>query len=204
VPDDRIAEWLLESVTTRTRAASTVGDLRETAASRGEIWFWRSVVATTAALTWRGMVADSRRLFALAFRAWLVSWGMTLLLFFGGAILFGFMLGALVVLDHGITGAFGGFSPLVGNSIAVAMIAFVQFWMGRWIARRAPGRELSACLAFALLQPIVECSVVIGVGVATGNIWPIITVDRLLLYVLGYFFCCIGALTLRRRARSEA
>jgi hypothetical protein len=32
---DRIAEWLLESVTTRERAASTVGDLRETAAARG-------------------------------------------------------------------------------------------------------------------------------------------------------------------------
>jgi hypothetical protein len=36
---DRIAEFLLESVTTPERAVSTLGDLRETAAARGEAWF---------------------------------------------------------------------------------------------------------------------------------------------------------------------
>src|SRR5580698_146898 len=71
--NDRIAEWLLESVTTPERAASTVGDLREIAATRGEVWFWANVLGTTASLLWRAMVADKRRTLGLAIRAWLLS-----------------------------------------------------------------------------------------------------------------------------------
>jgi hypothetical protein len=81
----RIAEWLLESVTTRERAASTVGDLRETAATRGEAWFWASVLGAAGALLWRGMVAEPRRMLGLAFRGLLMTFvvqlGITTIVF---------------------------------------------------------------------------------------------------------------------------
>ena len=50
---DRIAEWLLESVTTSENAATTVGDLREIAGTRGEVWFWWSVLGTSTSLLWQ-------------------------------------------------------------------------------------------------------------------------------------------------------
>ena len=51
--DDRIAEILLEAVTRRERAASIVGDLRETSATRGEMWFWAGTVRAAFSLLWR-------------------------------------------------------------------------------------------------------------------------------------------------------
>jgi hypothetical protein len=194
---DRIAEWLLESVTTRARATSMVGDLRETAASRGEIWFWRSVVATTVALMWRGMVADPRRMFGLAVRGWVAGLGFTFLIGIGAFLVLGPLLTGLTMgHSNGVGGVYGGFPTSLANPAHVAMIALCQFLVGRWIARRAPGREVSPCLAFALLQWILEGTIAIGVGLASAS--------GGLLYLLSHSSCFLGALTIRRRARGEA
>jgi hypothetical protein len=53
-----IAEWILALVTTRDRAASTVGDLTEGMATRGVIWFWSGVLRTAALLLWRHVAED--------------------------------------------------------------------------------------------------------------------------------------------------
>ncbi len=55
-----IAEWILALVTTRDRAASTVGDLAEGAATRGAVWFWSGVLRTAASLLWRDIVGTER------------------------------------------------------------------------------------------------------------------------------------------------
>ena len=61
-----IAEWILALVTTRDRAASTVGDLAEGAATRGAVWFWSGVLRTAASLLWRDIVEQSARFTGLA------------------------------------------------------------------------------------------------------------------------------------------
>jgi len=48
-----LAEWILASFGDRERATCIVGDLEETARSRGGFWFWRSVAGTALRLGWR-------------------------------------------------------------------------------------------------------------------------------------------------------
>jgi hypothetical protein len=45
-----VAEWILSRVTGPERAASIVGDLIESADSRGGVWFWSSVIRTAFSL----------------------------------------------------------------------------------------------------------------------------------------------------------
>ncbi len=98
---DRIAEFLLESVTTHERAASTLGDLRETAATRGEVWFWANVLGTAASLLWRAMLADKRRMLGLALRAWLLSLALSA----ASTIVGLFIVGLVLVLNNNGSGA---------------------------------------------------------------------------------------------------
>jgi len=200
---DRIAEWLLESVTTRERAASTVGDLRETAATRGEAWFWWSVLGTTVSLLWRGMVADPRRVLGLAFRAWLVSLCLAAAVAFADVFVGGLLLGAMALRNS--TGGFGTVSGWLSDSEMVpavtASMMLCQFLVGRWIARRAPGREMSACMAFTILQWILAWVVALVLTLAARNM--ALAVSRIGgWWLLTNLFCFLGALSVRRRARN--
>ena len=58
MPDARFAQKLLALVTPPERAESAVGDLLEQSESRGEFWFWRSVLQLTVA---HAMTAESRK-----------------------------------------------------------------------------------------------------------------------------------------------
>src|SRR5579871_1596728 len=62
-----VAEWFLALVTTRDRAASTIGDLTEGAAARGAVWFWSGVLRTAASLLWRNIAEQPVRMTGLAF-----------------------------------------------------------------------------------------------------------------------------------------
>ena len=62
-----LAEWILGLVTSRDRAASTVGDLVEEASSRGAVWFWSGIVRIAASLLWRGVAENPLRLAGVAF-----------------------------------------------------------------------------------------------------------------------------------------
>jgi hypothetical protein len=84
---DRIAEWLLSQVTSRERAVSTVGDLMESAATRGAGWFWSSVVRTTGSLLWRGFADAPGPMLGLALRAWLLGLALLLASLFGIVVL---------------------------------------------------------------------------------------------------------------------
>jgi len=144
---DRIAEWLLDRVTTHERAASTVGDLRETAVTRGGAWFWWSVMRTAASLLWRGMVADPREMLGLAFRAWLVSLGLAAVVSFAGLFVAGMVFGAMAMRHStgGLGAVSGGFGDVEMMPAATASMMLCQFVVGRWIARRAP-RPRARCL----------------------------------------------------------
>lgn len=154
--NDRIAEILVEAVTTRARAASILGDLRETAASRGEIWFWACILRTAAALVWRGMIADWRSTFGLALR-----WVWLLL----GAEVAG-VAAMLTAVDLWLPAHWLA-SATVG--VTYAWMLGWQFQVGRWVARRAPGRELSACLALVIVQWVLEYVATTAPLVALGK-----------------------------------
>jgi hypothetical protein len=51
------AEWIIARLTDRTRAASMVGDLLETATQRGTLWFCFSVARIVLSLIWRPAIA---------------------------------------------------------------------------------------------------------------------------------------------------
>jgi hypothetical protein len=55
--DGAWAEWLIARFNSRTRAASIVGDLLETATLRGTLWFWQSVAGVVFSLIWRRTLA---------------------------------------------------------------------------------------------------------------------------------------------------
>jgi len=64
------AEWILARFTTRSRAASIVGDLLENRSEKGTLWFWRSFAGIVLAVAWRRPLA-----FASAFYLGLHSLG---------------------------------------------------------------------------------------------------------------------------------
>jgi hypothetical protein len=147
-----IAEWILALVTTRDRAASTAGDLTERAATRGVVWFWSGVLRTAASLLWLDVAEHPARLTGLAFLCLGVYIGIDLL-FAGlsGVALF------WVASGH----------PLHSDSIgwklwftAPALVS--SLLIGRMLARWAPGRELAACVVYAILASIYNLVPMLG------------------------------------------
>jgi hypothetical protein len=75
-----------------------------------------------------------------------------------------------------------------------------EFLMGRWIARRAPGREVPAWLALWILQLVVAGAIAIGITLATGHPEYAIDVPENL---LGVSAGLLGALSVRRRRSAQ-
>ena len=136
---DRIAEWVLALVTSRERAASTVGDLMEGAATRGGRWFWSSVLRTTASLLWDGFAADPGKMLGLAFRGWLLGLVLLFACFLGTVLLFGIPYLIVVVWIIGSRALPGGLARFLIEAAGFGGAMLCQFQVGRWIARRAPG-----------------------------------------------------------------
>jgi hypothetical protein len=201
---DHIAEWLLVQVTSRERAASTVGDMMETAATRGTVWFWTNVFRATASLMWRGFAADPANMLSLAFRGWLMSWLFMLVLMLCivvGSGLFGVAYGMLAATRSTSVGAVsGGLVQWPFQVFGFSAVMLCQFQVGRWIARRAPGRELSACLALAIMQEILGIVVTLGLELALGHSLSLDNWGPGLLSLWMVLPCFAGALWVRRRA----
>lgn len=191
---DRIAEWLLILVTSRERAASIVGDLVESADTQGSVWFWSSVLRATASLLWRGFAANPRGLLGLAFRGWLIG-----LLLTSVSIFIPVFIGGLLVEIFGITVRTFGVAVVAGNIVAT----FCQFLVGRWIARRAPGRQLSAWVALLIIDQIMNVLPSI-VALAFGHRFPMpdwaAWQPVTWMSVLEYLSYLGGAICVRRRA----
>lgn len=142
-----IAEWILRLVTSRDRAASTAGDLAEEAATRGAIWFWSGALRTAASLLWQGVTESSARITGVAFLALAVDVVTSLLLVNLSAVAF-------------FVAAWSGHKVQL-NSVwwTIGLEApplVVSLLIGRMLARQAPGRELSACLVYAILGSILS------------------------------------------------
>lgn len=137
-----IAESILRLVTSRDRAASTVGDLVEGAATRGATWFWSGVLRTAASFLWCGVAENPVRVTGVALIGLAVDVVASLLLAgFTGVVFF-------LAAWHG--------RPVPLNSVwwVIALDVpelVVSVLIGRILARWAPGRELSACLAYGIL-----------------------------------------------------
>jgi hypothetical protein len=148
----QVAEWILSLVTTPERAAATVGDLLENAASRSRFWFgvWR----TAFSLLWRDFSGDPARMMSLAFRGFLFRFSILFVLvvvLFIAIVFMGFLAGLFGhptditdVAIHPIVNA-------VGEVLSVGLSIVVSFKAGRWMARRSPGRELAPVVAFTIL-----------------------------------------------------
>ncbi|SPF51964.1 membrane hypothetical protein [Candidatus Sulfopaludibacter sp. SbA4] len=160
-----IAEWILALVTSRDRAASTVGDLVEEAATRGVFWFWSGVLRTAASLLWRDVAERPARMAGLAFRGLAIE--LALSLFF--------------LALSGVTAAMIG-SPGALNSAGWRLFfnaptLVIPILIGRMLARWAPGHELAACLAYAILGSIFNVVIMIVFPAGMGSsalLWGIL------------------------------
>jgi hypothetical protein len=140
-----IAEYILGLVTSRDRAASTVGDLVEGAATRGAAWFWSGILRTAASLLWRGVAENPVRVTGVAFTGLAVDVATSLLLAGLSGVAF------FVAARSGHPAQLSSIWWIIGlDAPALLMLLLI----GRMLARWAPGRELSACLAYAILGSI--------------------------------------------------
>jgi len=155
-----IAEWILRLVTSRDRAAPTVGDLVEGAATRGAVWFWSAIFRTAGSLLWRSLAEKPMPMAKVAC----------------GGLAIDVAASALIA---GLTGVIGAFifqfssgHRVDTNSlwwpIGIHGSTLIASWIvGRALARWAHDRELAACLAYAIAGAIF--SVVIDmIPPATG------------------------------------
>lgn len=156
-----IAEWILSLTTTPERASSTAGDLLEEATTRGTVWFWASLVRTTASLVWRSWTEAPLTMASVALRATLLQIGVLIgvlaattavsLIFVAALLLFS-VKPELVVK---VPGSDSLWIEMTVWGIAIVMAAFGAFIIGQWIARRSRGQELPACIAYLLVQRVL-------------------------------------------------
>jgi hypothetical protein len=154
-----IAEQILALVTSSDRAASIAGDLSEEAATRGAAWFWSGVLRTAVSLLWRDVAENPARVTVLAFVGLAIYVGLDLL--FAGLSGFAFFIAAFRS-GHAPQLSFIGWRIWF---LAPALVCPLS--VGRMLARWAPGREASACLAYAMAALI--CGF-ISMVVAPGSV----------------------------------
>jgi hypothetical protein len=140
-----IAEWILGLVTSGDRAASTAGDLAEEAATRGVVWFWSGVLRTAASVLWRGVAENPARITGVAFIGLTVD--VVASLFLAGLSGVAFFVAAWSGHEAHLRSIWW----IIGLDAPPLIMSFL---IGRMLARLAPGRELSACLAYAILGSI--------------------------------------------------
>ena len=156
-----IAEWILGLVTSRDHAVSTVGDLVEEASIRGVVWFWSGISRIAGSLLWRAVAENALHLAGVAFIGLVVDVLASLLVAGLSGLVFFLVAGS----GH----------QLQGNSVwwtigLDAPTLFLSLWIGRMLARWAPGRELSACLAYGILGSLFSLLIMFvapgGLGVS--------------------------------------
>ncbi len=178
---DRFAEWMLSQVTPRDRAAATVGDLAEDAATRGRAWFWRSVITTALTHLLRGIGEAPFRLFGCALLGEVSTLCLYNFAFLPGTLKLQSALG----LDH----LARPYVTLWYGADACCCMILGGYIMGRL----SGGREWSAWLVFAILS----WTFISANAIATGNTsWLLLATP--LAWVIPPM---LGLVEARRRAR---
>ena len=147
-----IAEWILALVTTRDRAASSVGDLTEGAATRGVVWFWSGVLRTAASLLWLDVAEHPARVTGLAFLGLAIYIGIDLLLAGLSGVAFFWAASGHPLHSDSIGWKLWFTTPALVSSLLI----------GRMLARWAPRRELAACVVYAILASIYNMVPMLG------------------------------------------
>jgi len=123
-----IAEAILSLTTSRDHAASIAGDLVQQAPFKGAMWFWGSLVRTTASLTLKAFTEAPVRVTGLALL------GLFLQMFYM------IVIQVPIVLLHLGIGRRSVESP--GWEYMFAFLV-ASYFIGKWLARRAPQKELA-------------------------------------------------------------
>jgi hypothetical protein len=154
MPDTHLAEWILSLVTSRDRAASTAGDLTEEKATRGAVWFWSSVLRTAASHLWRGVAEHSVRMAGLAF--------LGLALYIAIDLLFAGLSGVAFFIAAFPSGKHLQLDSIGWRIWFTAPVLVSSLLIGLTLARWARGRELSACVVFAILLAVYNLAPMLG------------------------------------------
>ena len=153
---DVAAEWILRLVMSRERAAAVAGDLLEDSAGRDSSWFWISMAGTIASTVWRDAQTHAWQLAGVSAAGFFFQMILSV-----GANLAAWLVWTSVhfVRDHtGLELLLPGASLPLSVPVWVTIFylrLLVPFEVGRWVARRAPGRELSSGLVMMLLWPLL-------------------------------------------------
>jgi len=148
------AEWILTFVTDRGRAGSIAGDLTEQAATRGAVWFWSGVLRTAASLLWNAVATYPARVTALAF--------LGLAVYVGIDLLFAGLDGVAFFAAASRSGARLQTDSLGWKIWFAAPTVVSSLLIGRMLARWAAGRELAACLIYAIVVSIYNLVPMLG------------------------------------------
>ena len=151
-----MAEWILRLVLSRERATAAVGDLLEDSEGREPSWFWTSLGWTVACTIWRETQTHGLRLAGVAaasfFLLAILSLCANLAAWFAWEMVH-------FTRDHtGLELLFPGDSLALDVPAWVTLLilrTLVPFEVGRWAARHARNRELSAWFVMMLLWPVL-------------------------------------------------
>jgi hypothetical protein len=124
----------------------------EEAATRGVLWFWSGVLRTAASLLWRDVAENPARIAGVALMGLAVDIATSLLLAFLSGVAF------FVAAWSGHQVRLGSGWWTIGLDTPPLVISLL---IGRILARLAPGRELGACLAYAILGAIFSFTMMV-------------------------------------------
>jgi hypothetical protein len=119
-----------------------VGDFAEQASARGVAWFWSGILRTAASLLWCGFAENPVRVMGAALIGLATDIVASLLL----AGLSGVVFFVVARNGHPAQSSSGWLMIWLG-----AMTLVISVFIGRLLARLAPGGELSACLAYGII-----------------------------------------------------
>ncbi len=140
--NDGIAEWILRLVMPADRATSTVGDLIEQP-QHGMFAFWTAIARIFASSIWSDFRSAPSKIIRLAFQGCLLE-------ILGSAAM------SLMAAGTGVVTRTVPWDYLLLNQwFQPTGSPGVMMLVGFWVARRAPGRELTACLALFAIDSFV-------------------------------------------------
>jgi hypothetical protein len=139
------AEWVLSLLTSPDRAASIAGDLAEQASSQGGAWFWLNLLRTTASLAWRDFAEAPFRVTGLALVGIILQ--SVCMSAISLVIAICFLEARVAVVD-----ASGIRHDSVSEWAIVGVFLFTSFFLGKWLAKWAPQRELAVYVVIQLIS----------------------------------------------------